>query len=367
MHRTIGDSYGIDGSKRVFRQGNPPAHQATQVTYDTMNALQEEVAVAIEGLGGTLNPPGETIAQMTQLRDRLIATFGAEAATRDANDRTGNSELARTQLDTASSALSETTMLAALVQTGIGSLSGFLLARLSAVRLLIGPGVGVDTGKGDFIRIPSGGIRKDIDTVWAQGDSVGGRAGTLVNGTWFHVFVIKNTAGTITDAGFDTDINAANLLTASGFTKYRRVGSVYYVNASTGIRDFYHDLSNGFFMLKNPALPYIGAVSIATSPAVTPLSIANVVPPGLEISARLTLLGENGVSAYALQIWDGVLGAAIPGPGMNFEGPAGFKSYHRWEILTNASAGFYASELAAPSGSTLTLAGLGYYDRRILI
>ncbi len=70
---------------------------------------------------------------------------------------------------------------------------------------------------------------KLLDAVWLPGDNVGGRASAvaLTADTWYHVFIIAKPDGT-TDVGFDTNINAANLLVdAVGFTLFRRRGSIF--------------------------------------------------------------------------------------------------------------------------------------------
>lgn len=84
MHRTIGDSYGLDAGKRIFRQENSPSWQATQVTYDSMNALQEEIAHVIEAEGLTLNVASESIGAMTQLNTAINQKVAIEAAARNA-------------------------------------------------------------------------------------------------------------------------------------------------------------------------------------------------------------------------------------------------------------------------------------------
>lgn len=84
MHRTIGDSYGLDSGKRIFRQENSPSWQATQGTFDTMNAFQEEIANVIEAEGFALLTSAETIAQMIQLNTAIDKKVSDEATARDA-------------------------------------------------------------------------------------------------------------------------------------------------------------------------------------------------------------------------------------------------------------------------------------------
>ena len=67
---------------------------------------------------------------------------------------------------------------------------------------------------------------KRIDEVWEAGTNNGGMASTvaLAATTWYHFFAIYNPTTRITDFGFDTDINAVNLLSdAVGYTVYRRI------------------------------------------------------------------------------------------------------------------------------------------------
>lgn len=69
---------------------------------------------------------------------------------------------------------------------------------------------------------------KQIDANWALGTDQGGfpSALTLSIDTWYHLFIIGKTDGSV-DFGFDTDLSATNLLSdATGFTLFRRVGSV---------------------------------------------------------------------------------------------------------------------------------------------
>ena len=72
-------------------------------------------------------------------------------------------------------------------------------------------------------------LTKQIDIDWVAGDNAGGFPSglTLAVDTWYHLFVIKNTTSKVVDAGFDTSLVAANLLSdAAGYTEFRRVGSV---------------------------------------------------------------------------------------------------------------------------------------------
>jgi len=66
---------------------------------------------------------------------------------------------------------------------------------------------------------------KQIDNPWVAGTNAGGRfTASLLNDTWYHVFLIKKDSDGTLDAGFDTSITAANI--PAGYTAYARLGSV---------------------------------------------------------------------------------------------------------------------------------------------
>ncbi|MGI9489043.1 MAG: hypothetical protein ACR2RF_24795 [Geminicoccaceae bacterium] len=85
-------------------------------------------------------------------------------------------------------------------------------------------------------------LTKQIDATWTVGDDVGGRpaAVSLSADTWYHLFIIFNgsTTDPIVDAGFDTSLMASNLLSASSYTHYRRIGSVL-TDSSSNIKAFF--------------------------------------------------------------------------------------------------------------------------------
>lgn len=79
-------------------------------------------------------------------------------------------------------------------------------------------------------------MTKQIDATWAAGDDAGGLfSGTVTTDTWYHFFIIQKDSDGSIDAGFDTSVLAANI--PSGYTKYRRVGSVL-TNGSSNIDAF---------------------------------------------------------------------------------------------------------------------------------
>lgn len=69
-------------------------------------------------------------------------------------------------------------------------------------------------------------LTKQIDVDWVAGNNAGGfpSALTLSANTTYHYFVIVNGSGDV-DAGFDSALNASNLLSDSGYVGFKRVGS----------------------------------------------------------------------------------------------------------------------------------------------
>lgn len=68
---------------------------------------------------------------------------------------------------------------------------------------------------------------KRIDASWASGTGNGGRASavSLTADTTYHVFAVDD-GSSGTEFGFDTSVTATNLLSDTGGSKYRRIGSV---------------------------------------------------------------------------------------------------------------------------------------------
>lgn len=131
---------------------------------------------------------------------------------------------------------------------------------------------------------------KRLDALWAAGSSQGGLgSGTKAANTWYHCFVIKHTNGTV-DAGFDTSLTAANLLSRSGYSYYRYVGSIL-TNASSNIIAFYQ--VGDMFLWKSPVIDWSGKIGTATT-------ITLNVPYGISCHAYLNVYSDtvNDYIAY---------------------------------------------------------------------
>ncbi len=86
--------------------------------------------------------------------------------------------------------------------------------------------------------VNTGTITKRLDAAWTAGTGNGGLPNTVsyASNTVYHCFVIKSSGGVV-DFGFDTSLTASNLIAASSYSYYRRVGSIM-TDASSNIRHF---------------------------------------------------------------------------------------------------------------------------------
>ena len=89
---------------------------------------------------------------------------------------------------------------------------------------------------------------KQLDATWAVGTNAGGLfTGTVAADTTYHCFIIRKDSDGSIDAGFDTDVDAANIPT--GYSSYRRIGSIV-TETGPAIKSFYQD--GDLFRYKQP-------------------------------------------------------------------------------------------------------------------
>ena len=123
------------------------------------------------------------------------------------------------------------------------------------------------TGTAD-IRLGSALVKR-LDAVWAVGTNAGGRDTGAISDTWWHVFVIKNLTTGVVDALFSTSPTAPTM--PSGYTVFRRVGSVYRVS---GVLEYFHQLGDYFGHAQ------VIAYNSTANRATIPLGLAYC-PPGI--------------------------------------------------------------------------------------
>lgn len=129
-------------------------------------------------------------------------------------------------------------------------------------------------------------ITKRIDAAWAEGDNLGGLASSvsLVADATYHLFVISKPDGTV-DAGWDTSLDAANLLSdAVGYDSYRRVFS----NITDGSANIIGYSQNGDWVEYSETILDYTSDTTGTARVVVPVTT----PSGVNVQALIT--GELG-------------------------------------------------------------------------
>lgn len=143
-------------------------------------------------------------------------------------------------------------------------------------------------------------MEKQLDATWAVGTLAGGLfTGAAAANTTYHLFLIqKDSDGTI-DAGWDTDIDCANIPT--GYTAYRRIRSyrTIVINATLPVTI---DRGNGRFDIYTPVNAItLWGTTISTSAQLLTL---NTIPSGRSFTVGVDLaIRENdnncGVNVYS--------------------------------------------------------------------
>lgn len=135
---------------------------------------------------------------------------------------------------------------------------------------------------------------KRLDASWAAGTNQGGLfSGSKANSTWYHCFAIYNPTSMVVDAGFDTSVTAANI--PSGYTKYKRVGSIV-TDGSGNIRGF---TQAGNYFLFNTS---IADLSLTSTGSVSSTNLTISSPLGVSVFALLrnSLTTASALSAVRL-------------------------------------------------------------------
>lgn len=140
-------------------------------------------------------------------------------------------------------------------------------------------------------------MTKQLDATWAAGTNQGGLfSGTIAATTWYHVFLIRKDSDGSIDAGFDTSVSAANIPT--GYTAYRRIGSVY-TDATPYIIAF-HQYGDEFWW-DSTQQDYT-----ASSVAATAFAQAFSVPSGVNVLGHFAAVGKSSTTS-------GVFYSLLPG------------------------------------------------------
>lgn len=195
-------------------------------------------------------------------------------------------------------------------------------------------------------------MTKQIDATWAIGDDAGGLfSGSVAVDTTYHVFVIEKDSDGSIDAGFDTSVTAVNI--PSGYTKYRRIGSVV-TDGSSNIIGFKQ--RGNEFIFDTPILD-ISNGSTGTSANTGTMTT----PSGVNVKVLLnTHVSANAAFVYFSSLdSDDLASSSSVAPLAQLGGASNQKAYV--EVWTDTSNQIrYRSN----SNTTVRAATLGYKDTR---
>lgn len=200
---------------------------------------------------------------------------------------------------------------------------------------------------------------KDIRNVWAAGTTNGGRASavSLTDATWYRLYVISD--GTNVDAGYDTSVQAANLLSDSGYSYYRYLGSVYYVDGTDYIRYAYN--TDDLFVWQT-----VQQDANATAlPLNTTVDITLSVPSAPLVEARVSVVVSNSINNWATQIWDDTGTTYVAGNGLYCQGSAGDIASMQITAMCNWVGGWnqlHVRQYTGANDGTITVRTHGWRD-----
>lgn len=131
-------------------------------------------------------------------------------------------------------------------------------------------------------------MTKQLDVSWAAGTAAGGRmSAAAIANTTYHCFVIKNPTSGLVDFGFDTSATAPTLPT--GYTKFRRIGSI--VRTGGAIKAFKQDGDR--FRWTAASVQDVAATAPGTSAVTRTLTV----PLGIVVQADIAVDIANVTSA----------------------------------------------------------------------
>lgn len=243
--------------------------------------------------------------------------------------------------------------LAALLR---GYLSGVAISRASATTIGVAAGVAMDDTNVQMIPVAAA-----VTINCAVTGALGLDAGALAINTWYHVFVIAKTDGTVS-ALASTSIGAPTYPT--GYTLKRRIGS-FRTNGSAQVTDFVQD--GDLFQWLSP----VGDVS-AANPGTLAVTRTLTVPTGVAVQAIVQLIVQNVGTAglYQAAISDLATTDTAVNAGNSDTTSAATtaggaqQGVTRLVVRTNTSAQIRSRLSGSDASTTLIINTLGWIDRR---
>jgi hypothetical protein len=190
---------------------------------------------------------------------------------------------------------------------------------------------------------------------WAPGSGNNGLFnGAATIGTSYHLFVIYNPATRTVDAGYDTSLTAANR--PSGYTFYRRVGTIRYSNDAGPIIRKMINVGDQFMF--DDAQNILNSVNISTS--FQTVNLSTLLPPGVRSEALILNSITGATSAGSLVVKSPEL--TNGGTVVNRNAVMGFPVGGIWNmpqaVVTNQTPALdYGSTVALSSAYSLAVQG----------
>ncbi len=174
-------------------------------------------SVELNGFGAILNAPGLTAGHGIVPNGLLFSRDGLQIRSE------------RGQPDGYATLGADGTHVQSELRVPRGYISGLEAEYLSSTFLRIKPGIAADgidnLGNIDLTSL----IQKNVNLIWAEGDSLGARIGSFVLSGWYQVWIIKNPITDVVDAAIARSDNpppwsGIGEPATVGYTLYRRVG-----------------------------------------------------------------------------------------------------------------------------------------------
>jgi hypothetical protein len=257
----------------------PPASVRASKVFGFDGAGEPTAIVAVPADSVAFTPNGQSLveaANYAAMRTLLTLDIGSDvqAWDTDLDDIAALGHVAGNVIQSAGGVWTSAAI--AVQQMPRGHLWGVEMVRSAAQTIQFTAGERRDEANTQNM-VLAAALSKTINGAWSPGNGSGGNGDTVLTDTWYHAFLIRSGAGVI-DAGFDRDITATNLLALSGYTEYRRVGSVY----RSVVPDIPLFIQNGdHFLWETPPLDIDD-----TDPGTGEITPAISVPLGVKVMAH---------------------------------------------------------------------------------
>lgn len=204
-------------------------------------------------------------------------------------------------------------------------------------------------------------MTKQLDAAWAAGTDAGGRmSAAAITNTTYHCFIIRKDSDGTCDFGFDTSATSPTM--PSGYTYFRRVGSV--IRASNAILAF-TKIGDDFYLTT-------AVQNSTTNPGTTDTPFTLTVPIGIRVVPYFHICSATTVTAQALSLRIPDVGPteapSTTDANANWAGAANGTNIFRMNVsqhflYTNTSGQINLDQASSAAGA-FEIRSYGWRDRR---